>query len=390
MNLSLLLSGVFLTTFVLGRLLEKIRIPWVFAALFLGLALSFNNPFAEITSTDTFDYMAQLGMYFLLFIIGFDINVGEILTQKKFITKLTFFIVFWEMLFGALVIHYVFDITWLISFVVAASFATVGEAVLVPILDEFKLMKTKFGQTILGVGTLDDVFELITVVIASSILGVSVGHSGFSLLAILLVLSFLFLIPLVLYLFREKINHFQFKGIPMLFLFSLFLMFLFVGLGEFAEASFLGALLSGMALRTFLKDKSIEQIEEVVRAISYGFFVPIFFLWIGLEVDVRYLLSAPLLILMIVAITKTTKILSTCIIARKEMSLKKSVLMGIGLSAKFSTSIVIVSMFYNNGLITLELFSVLVGATIASKFIIPILFSYLIQKWDLKFEKVRA
>ena len=65
------LAGVFLLTFLLGRLLEKIRIPWIFSALLIGLGLAAYNPFTEVTDSSSFIFLAELGMFFLLFIIGF-------------------------------------------------------------------------------------------------------------------------------------------------------------------------------------------------------------------------------------------------------------------------------------------------------------------------------
>jgi Kef-type K+ transport system membrane component KefB len=50
----------------------------------------------------------------------------------------------------------------LVALVVALSFATVGEAVLLPILAKFNLLKTRFGQLTLGIGTLDDIIEVLT------------------------------------------------------------------------------------------------------------------------------------------------------------------------------------------------------------------------------------
>ena len=78
MSLILFLAGVFLVTFLVGRLLEKIRIPWIFSALLIGLGLAAYNPFKEITGSESFIFLSQLGMYFLLFIIGFEVNLKEI------------------------------------------------------------------------------------------------------------------------------------------------------------------------------------------------------------------------------------------------------------------------------------------------------------------------
>lgn len=390
MNLFLFLSAVLAFTLFFGRLIEKIRVPWVFSALFLGLLLSLQNPFTEITSSDTFIFLSDLGMYFLLFIIGLELDIKELKKQGKFISKLSFSLVLTESLFGSLFIHYIFDISWGISILTASSFATVGEAILIPILDEFKITKTKFGQTLLGVGTLDDIVELITIIAVSIVLGYSVGESSASILSNFLLLGLLFLIPFLLQTFKSKLPHLKFQKVPPLFLFGLIVLFVFIGIGSFIESAALGAIFAGIALKNLLSDEKIAQFESIVRIVAYGFFVPIFFLHVGTEVDIKYLFSAPLLILLVLFITNTTKILVSYFIGKHKLGTKKSILLGIGLSAKFSTSIVIITMLYGQKIIPLELYSVLIGAMIASKFIIPVAFSVLLKKWDLKFEKIKT
>ena len=151
MNIFLFLSGVFLFTFLAGRVLQTLRIPWIFSALLLGGIFAIYNPFSLITNSESFTFLSNLGMYFLLFIIGFEINLKQISEKRAFIMKTAFVVIFSNTLFGSLFIHYVFDYNWLISVIVALSFSTVGEAILVPILDEFNITKSSLGQTILSV-----------------------------------------------------------------------------------------------------------------------------------------------------------------------------------------------------------------------------------------------
>lgn len=389
MNLFLFLATILSFTLFFGHFIQKIRVPWVFSALFLGLVLSLNNPFLAITESETFNFLSDLGMYFLLFIIGLELDIKEICKQGKFISKLSFSLVLAESFFGSLFIHYFFDISWGISILTASSFSTVGEAILIPILDEFKIIKTKFGQILLGVGTLDDIVELITMIAVSILLSSSLGHSNVSISKNFLLLGLLFLVPLLLQLFQSKIAHLHFKKVPSLFLFGIAVLFAFVGVGSFVEAASLGAIFAGISLKNLLSHSKIEQFESIIRTIAYGFFVPMFFIHVGSEVDLKYLFSAPILILIVLFITKSTKIGMSYCLAKSKLGAKKSILLGIGLSAKFSTSIVIITMLYSQKIIPLELFSVLIGAMIASKFIIPIAFSVLLKKWDLKFEKIK-
>ena len=79
LNIFLFLNAIFLLTYLIGMLIEKIHIPWIFSALIIGFILAIYNPFSSITSSSIFDFFSQLGMYFLLFIIGFEIDLKEII-----------------------------------------------------------------------------------------------------------------------------------------------------------------------------------------------------------------------------------------------------------------------------------------------------------------------
>jgi len=386
-NLFLFLSAVFLLTFVVGRLIEKIRVPWIFAALILGFLLSIHNPFVSITSSPAFNFLSQLGMYFLLFVIGFEIDLNKFKRQGKFIFKATFFIILLEALFGTLLIHFVFGYVWFISFVVALSFATVGEAVLIPILDEFGIVNTKLGQSIIGIGCLDDIIEIFTLILAIFLIGSGASVPHLNMAIILFSLFVLFALAFGLTKLKKEGRRFNFIDIEDLFLFVLFVLFLFLGIGEYAHATPIAALLSGIALKTFIPEKRLARVESEIRTMCYGFFAPLFFLGVGITMDVNYLVSYPLLILLVVGVSNGAKLLGSWIIGKKELGTKKSVLLGIGLSVRFSTSIIIIKILLENGLINLDLYSVIVASSIVFKFIIPVLFSNLLVRWRIS--KVR-
>jgi len=383
MGLILFLAGVFFITFLVGRLLEKIRIPWIFSALLIGLGLAAYNPFKEITSSPSFTFLAELGMFFLLFIIGFELDIKKIFKSGRFILRTTIVIIFAETLMGTLLIHYVFGVSWPISVLVASSFATVGEAVLLPILDEFNLVKTKLGQTILGIGVLDDIIEVLTIIAFSIMIGRSAGYTRFNIGLNLIILFSLFGLAFGIVKFRRYITNFKYKDISSFFLFVLFFIFLFIGIGKYVESAALGALLAGISLRNMIPDKILNVIDSEIRTMAYGFFAPIFFLWVGIDTDVEYIIKFPILVILVMAMTNTTKILSSYLMGRKELGTKESILLGVSLCVKFSTSIVIIKLLFENGLIQSDLYSILVATTIAFKFVVPYLLSHLITKWKI-------
>lgn len=57
--------------------------------------------------------------------------------------------------------------------------------------------------------------------------------------------------------------------------------------------------------------------------------------------------------------------------------------MGIALGVRFSTSIVIIKFLFEKAIIGGELYSVLIASSIAFKFIIPFLLSFLITQWKI-------
>ena len=57
--------------------------------------------------------------------------------------------------------------------------------------------------------------------------------------------------------------------------------------------------------------------------------------------------------------------------------------MGIGLSVKFSTSIIITKILFQEGFINVELYSVIITSSVIFNFVVPFLFSSLLVRWKV-------
>lgn len=378
MNLFLFIATVSIITLLAGKLLEKIRVPWIFAALLVGMVLAVYNPFTDVTSSPVFETLAQLGMYFLLFLVGLELNVKKLKEKSGFIVKSVFLIILLEGLFGSLVVHFVFGYGWLVSGLVALSFATVGEAILVPILHEFKLVNTPLGQSIIGIGTGDDVVEILLLLVASLLVG---SQSQGNVLLIIGSLALLIILVLGFTLFGKETNRFKFVSIETLFLFVLFIFFLFIGIGAYGEAAPLAAILAGVSVRYSVPQRRLGFVDNEIKSMAYGLLAPLFFVWIGVSMDIAYLVSFPLLILLVVAVSKGAKLLGSYVVGRKELGAQGAILLGIGLSVRFSTSVIIIKFLFDNNVIGHDIYSVIIASSIVFKFIVPILFSSLAVRW---------
>jgi Kef-type K+ transport system membrane component KefB len=247
-----------------------------------------------------------------------------------------------------------------------------------PILHEYKLVKTRLGQSIIGIGAADDLMEMFLLLAASVLVGTQAGDN---LPIILISLAVLILLTIGFRFFGKERQRFGFARIETLFLFILFVFFLFVGIGEYAAAAPLAAILAGVSVRLFIHDERLQFVEKELKSLTYGLFAPLFFVWIGLELDIEYLVSFPMLILLVVVVSKGVKMLASYVMGRNELGARGSILLGIGLSIRFSTSIIIIKFLFDNGIVGYDIYSVVVASSIVFKFVVPILFHWLIVKW---------
>jgi Kef-type K+ transport system membrane component KefB len=315
-----------------GFLLEKIKIPKIYAALFLGVFLSNSTAVTNITNLKTVDFLSFTGMFSLLFLLGYGLDINKIKKQSKLILKITTYVILTEFVVGTLILHFGFDVDWLLAGVIAVSFATIGEVALLPLLKEFKLINTNLGQTILGVAILDDIVEI---------------------LAFILMLVF--------------ISGFNSSEL-------------------FSESLPIAAIVSGLILRKMVHQSS-PKISQTINILALIVFGPIFFFTAGTEADLNILINNFFVILAFTLAIKTTKLASAYLAAHKQLGTKKSIVLGVSLGIKFSTSIVILIILLQNNLISESLFSILIGIKVVFKFIIPIILSILLGKWQLDLRK---
>ncbi|MFQ6095267.1 MAG: cation:proton antiporter, partial [Candidatus Bathyarchaeia archaeon] len=89
-----------------GFLLQKyLKIPWMFAALFFGIILSFFGFFGPSIKSESFQLLATLGMLIILFLIGFNLDLKEIRKLGKQIFIGSILIISLEGFLGSLLFY---------------------------------------------------------------------------------------------------------------------------------------------------------------------------------------------------------------------------------------------------------------------------------------------
>jgi len=376
-----------------GHLLQKyLKIPWMFAALFFGLVLSALGLFRSTFESDVFKLLETFGMYFLLFIIGFNLDFKTMGRLKKYVVAGTFFIICFEGFFGSMLLYLVFPAevsnSLLVAVVTALSFATVGEAVLLPILAGFKIIKTTFGQLTLGIGTLDDIIEVLMLAVVAVLPGFVPTTQVQAIPDPLLIFSGLLCLLLLTFVMMKlggRVQRALEKNHPPSYipsLLTLLICFSFIALGGlvFESLATVGAIFGGMVFRKLLPKESLSENERAVEFLGYIFLSPIFFLSIGASVSITSLLIYPSLIALVWVVAKGSKLLSSFLLFHKLLGNKYSLLMGLGLSVRFSTSLIVQFILLGSGLISLALYSALIATAIFMKPVIIIIYSWVLSK----------
>lgn len=391
-QLLLLLATLFGLTFTLGGVLEKFRIPGILGALLIAMIAHYTPLGTALTHPplrDAFNFLAQLGVLFLLLFIGLQIDLQMMKRLSHDIIWLTVLNTAVPFLLGGLVMLGM-GYGWILAFIVGLTRMPTAEAVIVPILDEFHLIRTRVGQFIVGAGVLDDIIEVFLVALVSvwisrqsaaamistdnEIIQISLGIFFFLTLAWL---SYRWIIPFISdWLPRRQSN---------LLLLTVLVLFGFGGFSEYTNIGMVvGAIVAGILLQpAFTKmGETGEQTTQTIRAISYGFFAPIFFFWVGLSVDINGIFEAPTLAILLYLAGTIGKILGVFLmVPMKKLTSREAWTVAIGLDARMTTEIIVAKLLLDAQLINLHLFTALVAAASFTAITVPLGFTLLVRQW---------
>lgn len=389
MDLFLLATLTCFVIVTIGYWIHKhLRMPWMFTIVVFGMGLSALGLFQEAMSSDNFRFLSRMGMLFFLFTIGIDLELDQVRKLGGYIVGGNILLTLIEGLLLGLLFYLVFPAFVSYSFVVALiagiAFGTVGEVILLAILKEFGLEKTKFGQLALGIGVFDDVFEILAlaviIVLPAFASGASQDVPWQESLSIILTLVGILIVTLILsqvgritrrYLEKVPDNSFI---IP----FSIFMMifaFIYFGASGFENMGVVAAIFSGIAVRQVLPGRFVQQYKKPIFFVGNIFLGPFFFLSLGGHMSFDSLLTYPLMILAIMAVSLLARMAVSYLLFHKLLGGRQSLVMGVGLTTKFSTSVISENLLFSSGLIAQPLYTAIMAAFIILKPIIVGVFS---------------
>lgn len=298
----------FAVPIVLSRF-KRLHLPIVVGEILAGIIIG-RSGFGWVEHHDpALDMLAEFGFVFLMFLSGMEIDFSNLrlnrtAAQKRaakqgqlsplMIAGLSFVL---TMIFSAVVGYsmyvfgYVEDI-WMAALILS----TTSLGVVVPVLKENGLSSGRYGQTLLVTALIADFATMLLITVDVAVLSHGLTFD-------ILLIGILF----VVFFFMARFGNVFFNQIPgvrrvleelshataqIKVRLAFTLMLIFVVLAEVLGGEvILGAFLAG-AIISLLKRPEDHELEHQLESIGFGFFIPIFFIMVGVDFNLQALLGS--------------------------------------------------------------------------------------------------
>ena len=364
--LVILLAGVFFS-----EIFRTVHLPYVLSLIVAGIII---GPLGLnlVTLNPSIILLGSIGAIFLMFMAGLEV-------KTDYLTKIWKKIALCALINGGIpgfvgfIISYLFGYELITSLLIGVIFISSSVAIILPTLQEKKLIGTNFGSVLVGSVVVEDVVSLLLV---SMILQITDQTSILPLpLFIIVVVVSVFLIrnflPKIEVGFFSRSRKGVEEKVQFVFISLIAIAIYFELLGMHAIVA---GFLVGLVLSKTIKDKPIE---SKLHVLSYGLFIPIFFLEVGIETDLTVFFqpsNAILLSLVIVVGLIFSKVSSGYICGKlMGFSQKERFLFGVSSLPQLSTSLAVTFTALERGLIDPNLQVSIVILSVTTVLITPLI-----------------
>ena len=390
---------------VFGRLAERFGQPSVLGELVAGVILS-GSVLALIPSTEgmvgheTFQLLAEVGVVMLLFEIGLETKLGDLIkvgpvsllvaiagVVLPFVLGYASVIYFQE--FGMLSLEP--QMVGIVAIVVGATLTATSVGITARVLADLGKLHAKESKIVLTAAIIDDILGLVILGVVSTLIishnegGGAAGGITLGLVSITMLKAFGFLAASIvvgklvaarLFGFLASFNKGEFVWIM-----AIAFCFLYSYLAHISSlAAIVGAFAAGLVLS---ETEQLKTIEGGVKPVSH-FLTPVFFVMIGAAVDVsvfnpfvseNILVISIALILFVVAVVG--KFASGYVAYEK--GIKRSII-GVGMIPRGEVGLIFAQLGLVYGVFKTDLFSAVTVMVILTTFMVPPLLKRMFEK----------
>jgi len=381
MEIFVLVPLILIVTFVMGLLFKRIGMPAVvgqiLAGILLGIPFLRGILFDSESSLVIVDFLAYLGIIFLLFLAGLEIDIEKIreTSRESLMISLSSALVPFGLGFAFMMLVFP-SYGWFTALVFGGAMMVTSEATKVKVLMDLNSLNTHLGAIMLAAGALDDIFEVLFLALVAVI-----GRGGglLELAAIPVEIVIFVVIAFVFFKVASKVfRYLDRNGGNQAEIFSLVVIFIMVlaALSEGLGIGYLiGAIAGGFILQVAMRsihEHHRKDMVKVTELIALGFIVPFFFANVGINFEFDTLFSSIGLLVATVVIAFSGKLLGCMLIKPlSRLTLKQLYYTGWAMNSRGAAELVIALAAKQLGLIPLEVFSALVAMSLITTLAFP-------------------
>lgn len=406
-----LMFAVVLLAAKIGNFIERFGQPGVIGELLAGVVLAALGYFGfsfigDIAANEVIKFLASFGALLLLFSIGLESNIIEMKKVGTSALGVAIVGVVLPFLSGAILLGPLLfpDASNNAHLFLGASLVATSVGITAAVFRSLGISKGRAAQTVLGAAVIDDILGLIVLAIVSAL--VSEGAVSAQMVAVLTLKSFGFLVGALVAgsllaghiskLFSAIYSGIGMKlGVALVFALSFGYLAEVFGLEPIIGAFAAGLLLDAVHFEKFSDPEIVNDLKEldyeenkdrqkvlrIIRKHKHSHvedlignlnlvFVPIFFVYTGLQIDFGSLLQPSLYVLaIIISVVAIAGKLAAGIFAKGDTSEK--LLVGMSMVPRGEVGLIFAETGRRLGVLDNELFSVIVLVVIITTFIAP-------------------
>ena len=359
----------------------KLKQPMVIGYIFAGMIIGpYTPPFTLVSSLETINLLAELGIIMLLFVVGTEFPVAKL----RAVGRISLIVALAEALGTLMIVFFIaqhLGFSFFDSMFLSLALSITSTVVTVRVLEELGLIRDKSSLLLLGISIIEDILAISILAILQSVASADVEGNGFSIVNIaisigvvgafigsILVIGSKYMPPII-----DKVGRTNDYTLLLLVILALAfgLSFVAQGLGLSVAT---GAFLAGVLVAES-KSASVAKIVTIPLRDMFG---AIFFISIGALMDISlipvFIVPAAILILSSFA---SKFLIVTGILVNTKIDNNTALRTGLGMaSAKGELSLVVVKGGQDVGAITNSILPILGVVTIVTTFITPFIIRF--------------
>ena len=378
---------ILVATRLLGEFSQRLRLPPLVGELAAGIII---GPYVLnlVTPNESLNVISDLGVFFLMLLAGLQMDPREIRKAglRGGILSVIAFSLPYVAGFG---IAALFGLGMLQSMFVGLLLSITAVPVSTIVLMQFGILETKLGNTVITAAVINDIFSLVVLSIVLQLHGANGAEVNImettinSVIKILLFIGGIFLVDI---LFRKANVWLQRRGTYFfeklhtkeaafgILLISTILVSVIAQV-VIGLHFIIGTFFSGLIVyKEIIRKENFERVYGIISAISFGFFAPIFFAVIGININMDSIVNNLPFFIVLALVAVITKVGGGYIGSRLiKFSKNESLAIAFLMNGRGMVELVIASIGFTSGIIDSTIFSITVTIGWATTILAPIL-----------------